>query len=178
MWILNTVAKDFLICFVFFRLPGNGKFNDFTCWEPQAFICSHPYQWTYSDSFAPVCLFVWCEVKTWRSLTAYSDIKHHNGETAVKSGPSNHAVQYVNWWLCLFFYNKSVNKKNNIIFYTWAFFDAKIAFNTLTYNSIMSQNITVKDQRTFTLYKRCFLVWCQRTVMVANVTQPDFSIWR
>ncbi|XP_035460283.2 probable serine/threonine-protein kinase kinX isoform X1 [Scophthalmus maximus] len=23
---------------------GNGKFNDFTCWEPQAFICSHPYQ--------------------------------------------------------------------------------------------------------------------------------------
>nr|XP_046261153.1 titin homolog [Scatophagus argus] len=23
---------------------GNGKFNDFTCWEPQAFICSFPYQ--------------------------------------------------------------------------------------------------------------------------------------
>ncbi|XP_075896196.1 uncharacterized protein LOC142897626 [Nelusetta ayraudi] len=22
---------------------GNGKFNDFTCWEPQAFICSYPY---------------------------------------------------------------------------------------------------------------------------------------
>ncbi|XP_067459975.1 uncharacterized protein [Thunnus thynnus] len=22
---------------------GNGKFNDFTCWEPQAFICSFPY---------------------------------------------------------------------------------------------------------------------------------------
>ncbi|CAK6959234.1 uncharacterized protein LOC121907396 [Scomber scombrus] len=22
---------------------ANGKFNDFTCWEPQAFICSHPY---------------------------------------------------------------------------------------------------------------------------------------
>ncbi|XP_071333560.1 probable inactive protein kinase DDB_G0270444 isoform X3 [Trachinotus anak] len=22
----------------------NGKFNDFTCWEPQAFICSYPYQ--------------------------------------------------------------------------------------------------------------------------------------
>ncbi|XP_047226953.1 C-type lectin domain-containing protein 161 [Girardinichthys multiradiatus] len=23
---------------------GNGKFNDFTCWEPQAFICSYPSQ--------------------------------------------------------------------------------------------------------------------------------------
>ncbi|KAM6955214.1 uncharacterized protein PEZ65_001131 [Lycodopsis pacificus] len=23
---------------------GNGKFNDFTCWEPQAFICSYPHQ--------------------------------------------------------------------------------------------------------------------------------------
>ncbi|XP_075967916.1 lectin [Anarhichas minor] len=22
---------------------GNGKFNDFTCWEPQAFICSYPH---------------------------------------------------------------------------------------------------------------------------------------
>lgn len=23
---------------------ASGKFNDFTCWEPQAFICSYPYQ--------------------------------------------------------------------------------------------------------------------------------------
>uniref|UniRef100_A0A3Q2PFP2 C-type lectin domain-containing protein 161-like n=1 Tax=Fundulus heteroclitus TaxID=8078 RepID=A0A3Q2PFP2_FUNHE len=23
---------------------GNGKFNDFTCWEPQAFVCSYPSQ--------------------------------------------------------------------------------------------------------------------------------------
>ncbi|XP_070832444.1 lectin-like [Chaetodon trifascialis] len=22
---------------------GNGKFNDFTCWEPQAFMCCYPY---------------------------------------------------------------------------------------------------------------------------------------
>ncbi|XP_041857014.1 lectin-like [Melanotaenia boesemani] len=22
---------------------GNGKFNDFTCWEPQPFICSYAY---------------------------------------------------------------------------------------------------------------------------------------
>ncbi|CAL1582067.1 unnamed protein product [Knipowitschia caucasica] len=26
------------------ELLASGKFNDFTCWEPQAFICSYPYQ--------------------------------------------------------------------------------------------------------------------------------------
>lgn len=26
------------------EILGNGKFNDFTCWEPQAFVCSYPSQ--------------------------------------------------------------------------------------------------------------------------------------
>ncbi|XP_018557917.1 low affinity immunoglobulin epsilon Fc receptor [Lates calcarifer] len=37
----NTVNKE--NCVELLAL-GNGKFNDFTCWEPQAFICSYPYQ--------------------------------------------------------------------------------------------------------------------------------------
>ncbi|XP_038575760.1 cytadherence high molecular weight protein 1 [Micropterus salmoides] len=34
----NTAAVENCV-----EVLGNGKFNDFTCWEPQAFICSHPY---------------------------------------------------------------------------------------------------------------------------------------
>ncbi|XP_034042575.1 lectin-like isoform X2 [Thalassophryne amazonica] len=33
----NTAGKEDCV-----ELLGNGKFNDFTCWEPQAFICSYP----------------------------------------------------------------------------------------------------------------------------------------
>lgn len=45
LWIAEPHAPGFLICRLFW-LSGNGKFNDFTCWEPQAFICSYPYHWT------------------------------------------------------------------------------------------------------------------------------------
>lgn len=41
-WLLgepnNTANKEDCL-----ELLASGKFNDFTCWEPQAFICSYPY---------------------------------------------------------------------------------------------------------------------------------------
>ncbi|XP_023147638.1 pinin [Amphiprion ocellaris] len=35
----NTANKEECL-----EVLGNGKFNDFTCWEPQAFICSYPHE--------------------------------------------------------------------------------------------------------------------------------------
>lgn len=49
-WTLNTEQARLWVSYLLFVwLSGNGKFNDFTCWEPQAFICSYPYQWMCSE---------------------------------------------------------------------------------------------------------------------------------
>lgn len=45
IWNAEQHPPWFLICRLLW-LAGNGKFNDFTCWTPQAFICSYPYHWT------------------------------------------------------------------------------------------------------------------------------------
>ncbi len=61
-WTKYEFAPEFLIIFV--CLSANGQFNDFTCWEPQSFVCSYFLSWIYSSlGLFSFCFFVWYGAK-------------------------------------------------------------------------------------------------------------------